>query len=98
MLYYIILYYIILYYILSHALKNTANQWPGLPLHILRYAAGSIPLYFPVITYAQQFTGGPFEDFSKACSETCQLLRTITSISDHIRKLFPKIFEHFKKS
>ena len=28
------------YMYLSHALKNTANQRPGLPLHILRYATG----------------------------------------------------------
>ena len=41
-LYYTILYYTILYYTLSHALKNTANQWPGLPLHILRYATGNM--------------------------------------------------------
>ena len=73
------------YELLSHALKNTANQRPGLPLHILRYATGSIPLYFPVITCAQQFTGGPFEDL-KASSETLELLRTITNISHHVRK------------
>ena len=73
------------YELSSHALKNTANQRPGLPLHILRYATGSIPLYFPVITCAQQFTGGPFEDL-KASSETLEFLRTITNISDHVRK------------
>ena len=28
--------------ILSHALKNTANQRPGLPLHILRYVTGNM--------------------------------------------------------
>ena len=42
---------------ISHALKNTANKRPGLPLHFLRYATGSIPLYFPVVTCVQQFTG-----------------------------------------
>ena len=47
----------ILYCTLSHALKNTANQRPGFSLHILRYATGSTPLYFPVITCAQQFAG-----------------------------------------
>ena len=40
---------------------------------------------------------GPFEDFSKASSETFQLPRTITNISDHIRKSFPKISEHFPR-
>ena len=36
-------------------------------------------------------------NFSKASSETFQLQRTITSISDHIRKSFPKISEHFRR-
>ena len=35
---------------LSHALKNTANQKPGLPLHILQYGTGSIAFFFPVIS------------------------------------------------
>ena len=48
--YYTILYYTdtilyytihILYYTLSHALKNTANQRPGLPMYILGYAMGN---------------------------------------------------------
>ena len=37
-------------------------------------------------------------DFSKASSETIQPLRTITNISDHIRKSFPRISEHPKIS
>ena len=86
-----------IYIFLSHALKNTANQRPGLPLHILQYAMGSIPLYSPVIPCAQQLTGGPFEDFSKASSKTFQLLRTITNISNHIWKSFPKISEHLQR-
>ena len=86
-----------LYYYLSHALKNTANQRPELPLHILRYATGSIQLYFPVIPCAQTVYWGPFEDFSKATSETFQLLRTITNISNHIRKSFLKISKHFRR-
>ena len=51
------------YLFLFHALKNTANQRPGLPLHILRYATGNmqrvlfLSRYFTVITCAQQFTG-----------------------------------------
>ena len=32
-----------LYYNLSHAIENTANQKASNPLHILRYATGSIP-------------------------------------------------------
>ena len=30
------------YMYLSHALKNTANRRPGLPLHILRYVTGNM--------------------------------------------------------
>ena len=41
-LYCSVLYCSVLYYFLSHALKNTANQRPGLPLHILRYATGNM--------------------------------------------------------
>ena len=32
----------IIYIHLFHALKNTANQGPGLPLHILRHATGNM--------------------------------------------------------
>ena len=41
--------------------------------------------------------GGLFEDLSKDSSETFQLLQTITNISDHIRKSFPKISEHLRR-
>ena len=37
-----VLYRTVLYCTLSHALKNTANQRPGLPLHILRYATSTM--------------------------------------------------------
>ena len=46
---YTITYHTILYFI--PCLERYSQQRPGLPLHILRYATGSIPLYFPVITY-----------------------------------------------
>ena len=39
----LILYYTILYYTISHGIENTANQKARKPLHILRYATGSIP-------------------------------------------------------
>ena len=42
-----------LYMYLSHA----ANQRPGLPLHILRYATGSIPLSFPVLLAGNSLLG-----------------------------------------
>ena len=98
-----VLYYIV-YYILSHTLKNTANQRPGLPLHNLWYATGIIPLFFPVITCAQQFTARVLEDFSKSSSETFQLLRnhyenfrSRPTISDDFRAL-PKISEDFSEN
>ena len=86
-------------------LKNTANQRLGFPFHILRYATGSIPLYYPFITrvVARKFCWGPFEDFSKISSETFQLLRTFTNSSDHSRKfsdsfrIVPKSSEDFQK-
>ena len=86
--YRIVSHHIILYYILSHALKNTANQRPGLPLHILRYATGNMQrvVFHSTFNSRHCLCGtvyrGPFEDFSKANSETLQLLRTITNISD----------------
>ena len=68
--YHIISYHIILYYkynyifLKSYAFKNTVNQRPGLPLHILWYATGNIPLIFPTITSANQLVvQGSFEDF-----------------------------------
>ena len=105
-MYCIVLHRIVLYCILSHALKNTASQRPGLPLHTLRYATGNMQRVICNGQYSTllsrhslraTFYWGPFEDFSKASSETFQLLRTITDISDHIRKLFPKIYEHFQR-
>ena len=39
---YCVLHCVVLCCILSHTLKNTANQRPGLPLHILRYATGNM--------------------------------------------------------
>ena len=91
---------------LSHALKNIANQRPGLPLHILRYAMGNMQRAvfhstFPSLYLLATVYWGPFEDFSKATSETLQLLRTTTNISDHVRKFsedFRRFSENFKKS
>ena len=78
---------IITYTDLSHALKNTANQRPGLPLHILRYAING--KYSTLLSRHYLRTTvywGLFEDFSKASSETLQLLRTSANICDHVRK------------
>ena len=92
-----------LFFFLSHALKNTANQIPGLPLHILRYATGGSPLYFTVIPCAQQFTG--FHLRTSQPFNSCELLRTFPNTSgNRFRRLvntsedFPKIFQKFKKS
>ena len=69
-MYCIELHCIVLYSTLSHALKNTANQRPGLPLYILRHATDNISLKFPVIDLRAIVYWGPFGDFSKASSET----------------------------
>ena len=82
--------------LLSHALKNTANQRPGLPLYILRYATGSIPLFFPVITCAQQFTGVHLRTSQKPAPKlfnSCEPLRTFPITSGN----FPEISEHFRR-
>ena len=88
--------YELTYLFLSHALKNTANQRPGLPLHILRYATGSIPLYFPVITCAQQFTWVHLRTSQKPTPKlfnSCEPLRTFPITSGN----FPKISEQFRR-
>ena len=94
-----IMYFNILYCVLFHALKNTANQRPGLPLHILWYAMGSMQrvvfhLYFPGITCAQQFTGIHLRTSQKPAPKlfnSCEPLRTFPITSGH----FPKIFRKF---
>ena len=94
-----------MYCTLFHTLKSTANLRPGLLLHILGYATGnSIPLYFPVITCVQQFTGVHLRTSQKPAPKlfnSYEPLRTfpITSrnfpkISEHFRR-FPKIFRKF---
>ena len=79
-----------IYMYLSHALKITANQRPGLPLHILRYATGMRAIVY----------WGPFENLSKASSETLQLLRThyeyFRSRPENFRS-FPNTSEHFRR-
>ena len=88
----------VLYCVLSRVYKNTANQRPGLLLHILRYATGIMQRImfhstFPSLL-ARNSLLGPSEDFSKTSSETFQLLRTVTNISNHVRK-YSMIFENF---
>ena len=98
--------FIVLYFI--QCFKKKANQRPGLPLHILRYVTGNIQRVvfhsaFPSLLVRATIYWGPFEDFSKTSSETFQLLRTITNISDHVRKFsddfrtLPKTSEDFQK-
>ena len=86
---------------LSHALKNTANRRPRLPLHILRYATGNMQqVVFHLLARNSLLGSICIEDFSKAISETPQLLRTITNISDHVRTFsedFRRFSENLKK-
>ena len=80
------------YRYLSHALKNTANQRLGLPLQILQYATGSIPLFFSVITCAQQFTGVLLRTSPKFLN-SCEPVRTSPITTGN----FPMISEHFQR-
>ena len=90
----------VLYCTLSHALKNTANQRPGLPLHILRYATGSIPLYSPVIPCAQQLTGVHLRTSQKRAPKpfnSCEPLRTFPITSGNRFRSFPNTYEDFRR-
>ena len=77
---------------LSYALKNTANQSPGLPLHILQYASINLQRVvfdhstFPSLLMCVTVYLGPFEDFSK-------ILQTF---SDHVQKFFRWFFNTSK--
>ena len=85
---------------LFHALKNTANQRPGLPLHILRYATGNIPLYFLVIPCAQQFTGVHLRTSQKPAPKpfnSCEPLRTFPIRSGNRFQRFPNTSEDFRR-
>ena len=85
----------VVYCILSHAKENTANQKPGMPLHILRYPTRSIPLNFLVITCAQQLCWRLFEDYS----ESSPVLSNSANSSDYVRKFpesFRRVSEKFK--
>ena len=64
--------------------------------YILRYATGNIPLYFPVITCAQQFTEVYLRTSQKPAPKlfnSCEPLRTFAITS----RSFPKISEDFPK-
>ena len=63
----------------------------------LRYTTGSIPLYFPVITCAQQFTGVHLRTPQKPAAKlfnSCEPLRLTFPITSGD---FPKISEHFRR-
>ena len=100
-------------YIFIPCLENTANQRPGLPLHILRYATsiyatGSIPLYFPVIPCAQQFTGVQLRTSQRRAPKpfnSYEPLRRFPITSGNRFRRFPntskdfrRFSENFKKS
>ena len=77
------------YYILSHTLKNTANQRPGLPLHILRYSTLLSRHYLRAKVY-----WGLFEDLSKASS---RISSSPENHYEHFRSR-PEIFRRFSNS
>ena len=80
------------YRYLFHALKNTANQRPGLPLHILRYVTGNMQRVvfhstFPSLL-ARNSLLGSFWGLLKNQLRNFEFLRTVTNISNHVRKFF----------
>ena len=84
-------------YTLSYALKNTANQKSGLPLHILRCATDSIPL--PVITCLQQFTGVLLRTSQKPAPKlfnSYEPLRTFLITSGNFSDDFRALSENLK--
>ena len=105
---FVLLCYAMLYCILSHALKNTANQRPGLPLHILRYAAGNTQRVvfhssFPLLLARNSLLGSirgllksKFRNSSTPANHY-EHFRSCPEISEDFRTL-PRISENFKKS
>ena len=95
------------YMYLSHALKNTANQRPGLPLHILQYAMGNnyatgscIQLYVPVITCVQQFNGVHLRTSQKPALKLfnfCEPLQTFLITPGNHFWRFLNTFEEFRR-
>ena len=90
------------YCILSHALKNTANQRPGLPLHILRYATGNMQRVvfhstFPSLLARKSLLGSIWtllkSQLRNSSINSCEPLRTISITPEN----FPKISEDFRK-
>ena len=88
----------VLYIYLSHALKNTANQRPGLPLHILLYAMGNmqwVVFYFtlPSLLEILKHLKNIFELFPKISGN----FRTLPKIFRKFLKPFWTVFEVFQK-
>ena len=86
------------YELLSHALKNTANQRPGLPLHILRYATGNIQRVvfystFPSLLARNSLLGVHLRTWKPTPKlfNSCEPIQTFPITSGN----FPKISEHF---
>ena len=91
-----------LYYILSHALKNTAKQRPGVPLHILRCTTGNMqPVVFhstfPSLLARKSLPGsiwGLLESQLRNSSTPANHYEHFRSRPENFRR-FPKIFQQF---
>ena len=86
---------------LSHALKNSANQRPRLPLHILRYATGNMQRVvfhsnFPSFL-ARNSLLGSIRGLLKSELQNLSTPANPYEHSDQIRKSFPKISERFRR-
>ena len=103
------LYIILKYYILSHALKNTANQRLGLPLHILRYTTGNMQrLVFhstlPSLLARNSLLGSIWGLFKSQLRNSSTPANHYEHLRDRVRRFFedfralPKIFRKFLKN
>ena len=83
------------YSTLSQALKNTANHWPGLPLHILRYATGNMQQVGFHSTFPSLLASNSLLRFIwRLLKSELQNLSTPVNHYKHFWR-FPKIFRKF---
>ena len=78
------------------ACRSQESHWIFCGMQRVIYSAGSILLYFPVITCAQQLCWRPFKDISKSAPilvNSCERFRTVPITFAN----FPMISEHFRK-
>ena len=91
-----VLYCVIMYCVLSHALKNTVNQRPGLPLHILRYATGNMQRVVFHSTFPSLLARNSL--LRSFCELLKNQLRSFSTPANHYEyfRSRPEIFDDFR--